>query len=69
MANDIEKFKMLQSATASPNKDGDMPEHKEAAMLAENIAAQFDRLNKRYTDDLKRAESFQSSQQHMYLGS
>ena len=71
MALDIEKFKELQSATASPSKDeceNLAEQNKEAAILAEKLADQFDRLNKRYSDDLQRAENFQIVHPSVYLG-
>ncbi|XP_031549600.1 uncharacterized protein LOC116287111 [Actinia tenebrosa] len=69
MALDIEKFEKLQSAAASANDVEDLVEqNKNAALLAEKLANQFDRLNKRYSEDLERAENFQISHSIMYLG-
>lgn len=62
MALDFEKFEKLHSAaTASPNRDENLAEkNKKAALLAEKLANQFERLNERYSEDLKRAENFQA---------
>lgn len=67
MALDLEKLEKLQAATASPNKDENLAEqNRKAALLAEKLANQFDRLNKRYSEDLQRAENFQVSHSLLY---
>lgn len=63
MAKDIERFENLQQAMdSSPAR---IQQSKESALLAEKIAASFDRLSMRYNQDLKRAENFTMPQPYI----
>lgn len=63
MANDLERFESLQERMEAFSVTTEQVE--ERALLAEQLADRFDRLSKRYTEDLKRAENFYLEQPYL----